>query len=523
MPHKSSGKKERTPPVILRRSPRFLQIVLADPQDPKTPDPDPHRRTRSHSSPPYFSLTTGKRRSSHRSKSKECPQKLDESCNATQSYTNSKKSNRRASDRRNESVGKSEGRVTRSSRGRDLDNPRNGCSSGEWMLEEGVTISKQSKGKSQKNKVKHSKKIRDDNRDQFDALAYDDDDNKIRERVLPVAENRVLDEESLGTHKCADSDQIKNGVAVTSDFVVEEGPIKVRDVNRKQKNIGVKRARNQFENIMGVTQGWNKDQELALERAYLEAKPTPHFWKKVSKLVPGKSAQECFDKIHGSHLTPPQPRTRSRARVSNSQNSLLSASKLINTSSPTTKRPKSRKQKSHIIQRTVRHMIQNQYKLEQNSESDLFSLLEPTFCPSLNLNLMLTTPDRNQETDDLNKRSSTVLKSVSRFSNSYGKTLVSPPVLKQVKNQALHEKYIDLLNCREANRKAASSKAEKLNKSKVMKQESSAERKDAIKAAKNALIFGAKDAINEFQNQQATALNDLFDCESGDDADEDNG
>lgn len=235
--------------------------------------------------------------------------------------------------------------------------------------------------------------------------------------------------------------------------------------------------------------------------------------------VPGKSAQECFDKIHGSHLTPPQPRTRSRARVSSSQNPSLSASKLLNSTSPN-KRPKYRKQKSHIIQRNVRHMLQNQYKVGQDSESDMFSLLEPTFNPSLNLNLMLTTPDRTQETDDVRKRSSTVLKSVSRFSSSYGSTLVSPPVLKQVKNKALHEKYIDLLNCREANRKAASAKAEKLDKTKVMKQESSAERKDAMKAAKNALVFGAKDAIDEFQHQQAAALN-LFDYESGDDVDED--
>lgn len=242
--------------------------------------------------------------------------------------------------------------------------------------------------------------------------------------------------------------------------------------------------------------------------------------------VPGKSPQECFDKIHGSHLTPPQPRLRSKPRVSNLQNPPFSASKLINSSSPKTKKPRFRKQKIHVVQRTVRHMLQNQYKEEQDSEADLFSVLEPTFSPSLNCHLMLTTPDRNP--DEVNKRfqerSSTAhKKSVSRFSSSYEKTLVSPAVLKQVKNKVLHEKYIDQLNCREANRKAAFAKAEKVNKRKVTKQDNSVERKDAIKAAKNALVFGARDAINEFRYQQATVLSNLFDEECGVDADEDNG
>ncbi|KAI3808485.1 hypothetical protein L1987_24436 [Smallanthus sonchifolius] len=504
MPHRSSAKEETTPPVILRRSPRFLQIVLADTVDPKTPNPEPHRRTRSLSAATPLSSTAMKkaslRRRSHRSKSKECSQKLDESCNSRR--LNRVEKLPRGSDRR---IGKLEKRVTRSSCCRDLDNASHVRSSGEWILEEGVNISKQFKGESPKSKVKHSKKNSDHNPNQFD--------------TLPIIESRVLD----GELSKKDGDKIKNCVAVTTAVLVQEGPINVRDVNQKQKNIGVKRTRNEFENVMGINQGWTKDQELTLERAYLEAKPTPHFWKKVSRLVPGKTAQECFDKIHGSHLTPPQPRLRSRARVSNTQNPSLSASKLLNTSSPATKRPRYRKQKSHIAQRTVRHMLQNQYKVGQDSESDLFSLLEPTFNPSLNLNLLLTTPDRNQETHDGHKRSPTVhKKSVSRFSSSYGTTLVSPPVLKQVKNKALHEKYIDLLNCREANRKAASAKAGKLDKSKVMKQENSAERKAAIKAAKNALVFGAKDAINEFQHQQATALHDLFDYASGADADEDN-
>ncbi|KAI3747814.1 hypothetical protein L6452_10482 [Arctium lappa] len=546
MPLKNSDKKEPTPAVTLRRSPRILQIKLSDPEDPRTPKPQQQRRTRVPSSVTPLTLTGNRnvspRRRSHRSKSKECSQKLDGSCKARQSddaKTESRRSTRlnpcadacnaeksRSSNRRK---GKLERRVTRSSCCRDVDKNSektgyggftgilsNDCSLGEQITEEGVDIPTRLKGKSLKNKVNQSKKSWDNNSDQFDTLALDDDTN---EGILSIAEKPVLDEEL--SEKCVA--KRTNGTAVATTILVPEGPMKGRDVNKMQKNVGGKRKRNQFENIVGVTHGWTEVQELALERAYLEAKPTPHFWKKVSRLVPGKSAQECFDKIHGSHLTPPQPRPRSRSRVSDSQNPSFSASKLLNSSSPTAKRPRHRRQKSHIVQRNVRHMLQKQHKVEQDSEADLFSVLEPTFTQSLNCCVMLTTPDRNQEMGEMLgrclERSSTAhKKSLSRLGN--GTTLVSPPVLKQVKNIALHEKYIDLLHCREANRKAACAKTEKLHQSKLMKQESSAQRKDAIRAAKNALVFDARDAINEFQHQQATTLS--FDDESGADVDEEN-
>ena len=51
------------------------------------------------------------------------------------------------------------------------------------------------------------------------------------------------------------------------------------------KEIGVKRKRNEVAEGCGFVKGWSKDQELALQRAYFAAKPTPNFWKKVSKLV----------------------------------------------------------------------------------------------------------------------------------------------------------------------------------------------------------------------------------------------
>ncbi|PWA97937.1 hypothetical protein CTI12_AA024690 [Artemisia annua] len=502
MPHKDSNNNKLA--VTLRRSPRFQQIVVY--QDPITPNPEQRIRARIPSSVTPLTRSPQRKRvrSSH---SKQCSEKSKDGskrCTRSDSFVEDCDAEK-VSNRRKREL---ERRVTRSCCSREVDKNAD-------KADYGVNVAKQLKGKSVKNKGKHNKRSCDDDSDKFE-----NDDNK-NERILAVTEKKDLNEELLG--KCVD--KRTNVVGVSTAVVVYDGLMGVEDGNKVQKNVGIKRKRNENEGIVGngISQSWTKDQELALERAYLEAKPTPHFWKKVSRLHLLRlnfaicMCYRCLEnlhrnvstKIHGSHMTPPQPPLRSRARVSNTQNPSFSASKLLNSSSPMAKRPKSRKQKSHVVQRTVRHMLQNQFKVEQDSDQDLFSALEPTFTPSLNFNLMLTTPDRNPDEvlRRFQERSSTAhKKSVSRFSSSYGTTLVSPPVLKQVKNKVLHEKYIDQLNCREANRKAACAKAEKLRKGEVMKEEGSAQRKDAIKAAKNALVFGARDAINEFQHQQATLI-----------------
>ena len=60
-------------------------------------------------------------------------------------------------------------------------------------------------------------------------------------------------------------------------FVLDEG----FDGGREKGVNGEKRKRGGEE----ISKGWTKEQELALQRAYLAAKPSPHFWKNVSKLV----------------------------------------------------------------------------------------------------------------------------------------------------------------------------------------------------------------------------------------------
>jgi len=57
----------------------------------------------------------------------------------------------------------------------------------------------------------------------------------------------------------------------------------VEELRKEEVECGVKRKRKRVGGE--VAEGWSKEQELALRIAYFTAKPSPHFWKNVSKLV----------------------------------------------------------------------------------------------------------------------------------------------------------------------------------------------------------------------------------------------
>ncbi|XP_052197067.1 uncharacterized protein LOC127804272 [Diospyros lotus] len=301
-----------------------------------------------------------------------------------------------------------------------------------------------------------------------------------------------------------------------SSLVVDGVKEKKGDIDKGIEVIGVKRKRSQVQAGQEIGQGWTKDQELALQRAYFAVKPTPHFWKKVAKLVPGKSAQDCFDKLHADHLTPPQPQNRSSSRTTrtNSASFSFSTSTLIKPAEPKTRKPTSRKPKSHILQKTVRQLLEKHYDVDQDHEADLFSVLESTSDPTaqpLEPGVLISTPVREEEKPGCSKiwtqkSLSAHKKPVSRLCSSGGATLVSPPVLKLIKNRALHEKYIDQLHCREAKRRAASARAGKLTPGgKENRKASYVQKTDAIRAAKNALVFEARDAMHQFRHLEAIA------------------
>ena len=64
-----------------------------------------------------------------------------------------------------------------------------------------------------------------------------------------------------------------------------------RDIKRKDINIGSQeieisgKRKLGEEDDVGLLSGWTEEQEQALQKAYFAANPTPHFWKKVAKLV----------------------------------------------------------------------------------------------------------------------------------------------------------------------------------------------------------------------------------------------
>ncbi|KAK6145412.1 hypothetical protein DH2020_022232 [Rehmannia glutinosa] len=319
------------------------------------------------------------------------------------------------------------------------------------------------------------------------------------------------------------------------------------DKNCERKmQIGEKRKRNQVEKECDYTQGWTEEQELALRRAYFTAKPTPHFWKKVArmdqpelcngisaerqaatiilaglvrvgcKLVPGKSAEECFDRIHSDHLTPSQPRKRSRANRKEPSPLSFSASKLLSPAEIKTKRLRT-KRKTLLAQKTVRQLLQKQRNEDQNYEADLFSVLEKTMEPSsldFQDSTSFASPKPNRGSGILTRcketSSSAHKKQRSRLSNSHKAAFVSPPVLKQVKNKALHEKYIDQLHCRDAKRKAESLRNGKCIQDKGDKKASESN-VDWVKVAKDALVFDVQDAIDKFRTLQSNTNCDIDD------------
>jgi len=55
-----------------------------------------------------------------------------------------------------------------------------------------------------------------------------------------------------------------------------------------------------------VSAAWTAEQVASLHRGWLEVAPNAkNFWQKVAAMVPGRSANECFNKMYEKHPTPP--------------------------------------------------------------------------------------------------------------------------------------------------------------------------------------------------------------------------
>ncbi|KAM3212049.1 hypothetical protein ACQJBY_065256 [Aegilops geniculata] len=255
---------------------------------------------------------------------------------------------------------------------------------------------------------------------------------------------------------------------------------------------------------------WTEEQDTILRQAYFTARPSPHFWKKVSKMVPGKSAEDCFNRVHAdlSTPTPIAPRPRSKTQFSPLAHFTLSDPKFPNLLEPLAGRPRTAKQKSLLAQKTVRHLLKKHSLIDQAQEADHFSLFE-TSPSALQLNIPLDdspgTPDNYLKSFSLHKysaSSSARKRPLSRLKTKHAEP--SPPVLKPLKNTVLHEKYINQLTRREGAKKPRK-KAAGTNATDP-ERPLSEQRAGSVKAAKNALISEATDFIGQFKKLQANSL-----------------
>lgn len=102
----------------------------------------------------------------------------------------------------------------------------------------------------------------------------------VSEREVEVkrpCENVVLKSETKQRRVSEGSKPVDTGSRV----------MKAQDSDKPDRDKEVRdcRKRKRDEVSNGRSLGWTNEQELALQSAYFIAKPTPHFWKKVSKLV----------------------------------------------------------------------------------------------------------------------------------------------------------------------------------------------------------------------------------------------
>lgn len=227
-----------------------------------------------------------------------------------------------------------------------------------------------------------------------------------------------------------------------------------------------------------------------------------------SSQVPGKSSQECFDRVNGSLDTPPQPQPRSRANRSNLSpvaNFSLPGSKHIEHPIPPGKKLGSRK-KNLVTQKTVRHLLKKHCVNDRNHEADYFSILE-TSPTALSVDIPKTispvSPGSLSSPSFLRKcsggRLSAHQKVLSRVKSLSQASNPSPEVLKRIKNVALHEKYIDQLHNRDARRKYTAARAGK---------NEGALKIVGLTAARTALMSEAREFISHFQHMQANCQGD---------------
>lgn len=227
--------------------------------------------------------------------------------------------------------------------------------------------------------------------------------------------------------------------------------------------------------------------------------------------VPGKSAHECFHRIHANLATPPQHRPRSRAKKAD----LSPIGHFAFGSTPpddtklNIKKARGSKRRTLVAQKTVRHLLRKHQLADQTTGVDYFSHLEN----SPNASAVILPASGDPGTPDSLFTRGFMTKCSERSSSAHKRPLSrfkandvdpSPEVLKRIKNVALHEKYIDHLHCIEARRRRTCHSKE--NHVVSCNMNDNRPQSGVIKAAMAALTTEAQVVIGHFQDRQANAL-----------------
>ncbi|CAM6097422.1 unnamed protein product [Calypogeia fissa] len=249
---------------------------------------------------------------------------------------------------------------------------------------------------------------------------------------------------------------------------------------------------------------WTEEQEIALHKAYATIKPSANFWHLISKQVPGRSAEECFDKLYSEHPTPPRIPHRKCLKEVNCPASLPRPTKTKITGSR-------RLVEAH---RTVRNILRRQQIDDEDYKADAFAALEPPdvvhsvsavsneidlkFC--FNRTLPGSTEDSTTHCRELNKENRKPKRVGPSREFGIGQSQVSSPeILKEVKDPLMLDKYIDHLHQRRSRRTGIKS---------TQKKESAQRPREVNQLVKDGLDF--RDVRLDAVHRAKQELRDVF-------------
>ncbi|GLJ14030.1 hypothetical protein SUGI_0224260 [Cryptomeria japonica] len=145
--------------------------------------------------------------------------------------------------------------------------------------------------------------------------------------------------------------------------------------------------------------GWSKEQDVALHNAYCTLKVSATFWKDVAKLVPGKSSKECFDRFYSAYPTPRFSRSQSKldGKIRRSPKRPLNLHSLLKATGSTGRRFHCNRQKILQAHRTVRWLLGKHKTADKGYETDLFSSVGVESADSSVQTSLLLTEKRQEE------------------------------------------------------------------------------------------------------------------------------